>query len=74
MNMSDYKTYSNDILLNDELYSGMDRNEMGSNILKMLRAIDFSVYKVNVDVLYLANPDLKNTIKVRVFRRLKSKK
>ena len=44
---------------------------MESTILKMLRANDFSVYKVTVDVLYLANPVVKNTIKVRVFRRLK---
>lgn len=68
--MSEYKVYSNDILLNDVLFVGMDRHEMEKHILKMLREKDFSIFKVDVDVLYLLKPTVKNTIKVRVYRRI----
>ena len=69
--MSEYKVYSNEILLNDVLFVGMDRHEMEKHIFKMLREKDFSIFKVEVDVLYLLKPTVKNTIKVRIFRRIK---
>ena len=69
--MSEYKIYSNEILLNDVLFAGMNRDEMEKHILKMLRDKDLSVFKVDVDVLYLLKPTVKNTIKVRVYRRIK---
>ena len=69
--MSEYKVYSNEILLNDVLFAGMDRHEMEKQIFKMLREKDFSIFKVEVDVLYLLKPTVKNTIKVRIFRRIK---
>lgn len=69
--MNDYKVYSNEIILNDVLFQGMDRREMESTILMMLSKNDFSVFKVVVDVLYLMHPTIKNTIKVRVFRRVR---
>lgn len=69
--MSEYKVYSNEILLNDVLFVGMDREEMEKHIFKMLRDKDFSIFKVEVDVLYLLKPTVKNTIKVRVYRRIK---
>ena len=69
--MSEYKIYSNEILLNNVLFVGMSREEMENHILKMLRDKDFSVFKVDVDVLYLLKPTVKNTIKVRVYRRIK---
>ena len=67
--MSEYKIYSNEILLNNVLFVGMSREEMEKHILKMLRDKDLSVFKVEVDVLYLLKPTVKNTIKVRIFRR-----
>ena len=67
--MSEYKVYSNEILLNNVLFVGMKREEMEKQILKMLREKDFSIFKVEVDVLYLLKPTVKNTIKVRIFRR-----
>ena len=67
--MSEYKVYSNEILLNNVLFVGMKRDEMEKQILKMLREKDYSVFKVEVDVLYLLKPTVKNTIKVRIFRR-----
>lgn len=72
--MSEYKVYSNEILINDVLFVGMDRHEMEKHILKMLRDKDFSIFKVDVDVLYLLKPTVKNTIKVRVYRRIKVNK
>ena len=69
--MSEYKVYSNEILLNNVLFVGMKRDEMEKQILKMLREKDFSIFKVDVDVLYLLRPTVKNTIKVRIFRRIK---
>ena len=69
--MSEYKVYSNEILLNNVLFVGMSREEMEKHILKMLRDKDFSIFKVDVDVLYLLKPTVKNTIKVRVYRRIK---
>ena len=69
--MSEYKVYSNEILLNNVLFVGMERHEMEKQIFKILRKIDFSIFKVEVDVLYLLNPTIKNTIKVRIFRRIK---
>ena len=69
--MSEYKVYSNEILLNDVLFVGMSREEMEKHIFKMLREKDFSIFKVEVDVLYLLKPTVKNTIKVRIFRRIK---
>ena len=45
---------------------------MEKQILKMLREKDFSIFKVDVDVLYLLKPTVKNTIKVRVYRRIKN--
>ena len=69
--MSEYKVYSNEILLNDVLFAGMSREEMEEQIFKMLRDKDFSIFKVEVDVLYLLKPTVKNTIKVRIFRRIK---
>ena len=69
--MSEYKVYSNEILLNDVLFVGMNRDEMEKHILKMLRDKDFSIFKVDVDVLYLSKPTVKNTIKVRIYRRIK---
>ena len=70
--MSEYKVYSNEILLNNVLFVGMKRDEMEKQILKMLREKDFSIFKVDVDVLYLLKPTVKNTIKVRVYRRIKN--
>ena len=70
--MSEYKVYSNEILLNNVLFVGMKREEMEKQILKMLREKDFSIFKVDVDVLYLLKPTVKNTIKVRVYRRIKN--
>ena len=67
--MKKFKVYSNEILLNDVLFAGMSREEMEKHILKMLRDKDFSVFKVEVDVLYLLKPTVKNTIKVRIYRR-----
>lgn len=72
--MSEYKVYSNDILINDVLFVGMDRHEMEKHILKMLRDKDSSIFKVDVDVLYLLNPTILNTIMVRVYRRIKINK
>ena len=69
--MSEYKIYSNEILLNNVLFVGMKRDEMEKQILKMLREKDFSIFKVDVDVLYLLKPTVKNTIKVRIYRRIK---
>lgn len=69
--MSEYRVYSNEILINDCLFVGMERHEMEKHIFKMLREKDFSIFKVDVDVLYLLNPTVKNTIKVRVYRRIK---
>ena len=69
--MSEYKVYSNEILLNNVLFVGMKRDEMEKQILKMLREKDFSIFKVEVDVLYLLKPTVKNTIKVRIYRRIK---
>ena len=69
--MSEYKVYSNEILLNNVLFAGMKRDEMEKQILKMLREKDFSIFKVEVDVLYLLKPTVKNTIKVRIYRRIK---
>ena len=69
--MSKYKVYSNEILLNNVLFVGMKRDEMEKQILKMLREKDFSIFKVEVDVLYLLKPTVKNTIKVRIYRRIK---
>lgn len=69
--MSEYKVYSNEILLNNVLFVGMKRDEMEKHILKMLRDKDFSIFKVDVDVLYLLKPTVKNTIKVRIYRRIK---
>ena len=69
--MSEYKVYSNEILLNNVLFVGMKRDEMEKQILKMLREKDFSIFKVDVDVLYLLKPTVKNTIKVRIYRRIK---
>ena len=69
--MSEYKIYSNEILLNNVLFVGMKRDEMEKQILKMLREKDFSIFKVEVDVLYLLKPTVKNTIKVRIYRRIK---
>ena len=71
--MSEYKVYSNDMLLNGEPFFGMSRAEIEENILKVFRSIDFSIFKVDVDVLYLLKPTVKNTIKVRVYRRIKIK-
>ena len=51
--MIEYKVYSNEILLNNVLFVGMKREEMEKHILKMLREKDFSIFKVEVDVLYL---------------------
>ena len=67
--MSEYRVYSNEILLNNVLFVGMKRDEIEKQILKMLREKDFSIFKVEVDVLYLLKPTVKNTIKVRIFRR-----
>ena len=72
--MSEYKVYSNEILLNDVLFAGMSREEMEKHIFKMLREKDFSIFKVEVDVLYLLKPTVKNTIKVRIYRRIKVNK
>ena len=72
--MSEYKVYSNEILLNNVLFVGMSREEMEKHILKMLREKDFSIFKVEVDVLYLLKPTVKNTIKVRIYRRIKVNK
>lgn len=69
--MSEYKVYSNEMLLNNVLFVGMKRDEMEKQILKMLREKDFSIFKVDVDVLYLLKPTVKNTIKVKVYRRIK---
>ena len=69
--MSEYRVYSNEILLNNVLFVGMKRDEMEKQILKMLREKDFSIFKVEVDVLYLLKPTVKNTIKVRIYRRIK---
>lgn len=69
--MSEYRVYSNEMLLNNVLFVGMKRDEMEKQILKMLREKDFSIFKVDVDVLYLLKPTVKNTIKVRVYRRIK---
>ena len=70
--MSEYKVYSNEILLNNVLFVGMKRDEMEKQILKMLREKDFSIFKVDVDVLYLLKPTVKNTIKIRVYSRIKN--
>ena len=72
--MSEYKVYSNEILLNNVLFVGMSREEMEKHIFKMLRDKDFSIFKVDVDVLYLLKPTVKNTIKVRIYRRIKVNK
>ena len=69
--MSEYKVYSDEILLNNVLFVGMKIDEMEKQNLKMLREKDFSIFKVEVDVLYLLKPTVKNTIKVRVYRRVK---
>lgn len=69
MEMKKIKVYSNEILLNDVLFAGMSREEMEKHILKMLRDKDFSIFKVEVDVLYLLKPTVKNTIKARIYRR-----
>ena len=72
--MSEYRVYSNEILLNNVLFVGMSREEMEKHIFKMLRDKDYSIFKVDVDVLYLLKPTVKNTIKVRVYRRIKVNK
>lgn len=72
--MREYKVYSNEILLNGEPFFGMSRAEIEENILKVFRSIDYSVFKVDVDVLYLLKPAVKNTIKVRIYRRIKVNK
>ena len=72
--MSEYRVYSNEILLNNVLFVGMSREEMEKHIFKMLREKDFSIFKVEVDVLYLLKPTVKNTIKVRIYRRIKVNK
>ena len=72
--MSEYRVYSNEILLNNVLFVGMSREEMEKHILKMLRDKDLSIFKVEVDVLYLLKPTVKNTIKVRIYRRIKENK
>lgn len=69
--MDDYKTYSMDILLNDWLFRGMPKDEMEQDILEMLREKDPNIFKVNVDVIYMAKPTIKDTIKVRVFIKVK---
>ena len=69
--MNEYKVYSNMMLLNNELFVGMDVEEMEKHILKILKNLDSSIFKVDVDVLYLLKPIMKNTIKVRVYRRIK---
>ena len=69
--MSEYRVYSNEILLNGESFFGMSRAEIEENIFKVFHSIDFSIFKVEVDVLYLLKPTVKNTIKVRIFRRIK---
>ena len=69
--MSEYKVYSDEILLNNVLFVGMNIDEMEKQNLKTLREKDFSIFKVEVDVLYLLKPTVKNTIKVRVYRRVK---
>ena len=69
--MSEYKVYSNEILLNGESFFGMSRAEIEENILKVFHSIDYSVFQVDVDVLYLLKPKVKNTIKVRIYRRIK---
>ena len=70
--MREYKVYSNEMLLNGESFFGMSRADIEENILKVFRSIDSSVFKVDVDVLYLLKPTVKNTIKVRVYRRIKN--
>ena len=70
--MSEYRVYSNEMLLNGESFFGMSRADIEENILKVFRSIDSSVFKVDVDVLYLLKPTVKNTIKVRVYRRIKN--
>lgn len=72
--MSEYKVYSNEILLNNVLFVGMSREEMEKHIFKMLRDKDLSIFKVELDVLYLLKPTVKNTIKVRIYRRIKVNK
>ena len=69
--MREYKVYSNEMLLNGESFFGMSRADIEENILKVFRSIDSSVFKVDVDVLYLLKPTVKNTIKVRIYRRIK---
>ena len=70
--MREYKVYSNEMLLNGESFFGMSRADIEENILKVFRSIDSSIFKVDVDVLYLLKPTVKNTIKVRVYRRIKN--
>lgn len=69
--MNEYKVYSSEMLLNNVLFVGMNRDEMEKHILKMLRDKDFSIFKVDVDVLYLLKPTVKNTVKIRVYHRIK---
>ena len=69
--MSEYRVYSNDIVINGEPFFGMSRAEIEENILKVFHSIDSSVFQVDVDVLYLLKPTVKNTIKVRIYRRIK---
>lgn len=71
MEKNEYYVYSQEILLNSEEFSGMKRDEMEIHIFKIFHDIDFSVFKIEVDVLDLSNPKIKNMIKVRVFRRIK---
>lgn len=69
--MNEYKVYSSEMLLNNVLFVGMNRDEMEKHILKMLRDKDFSIFKIDVDVLYLLKPTVKNTVKIRVYHRIK---
>ena len=62
------------MLLNGEPFFGMSRAEIEKNIFKVFHSIDLSVFQVDIDVLYLLKPEVKNTIKVRVYRRIKVNK
>ena len=64
--MSDYKTYSITLFLNN-VFIGMNREEMEKTILKMWLRKGFNAFKVEVDELYLLKPTVKNTVKVRIF-------
>lgn len=66
--MSDYKTYSITLFLYN-VFIGMNREEMEETILKMYIKKGSIPFKVEVDELYLLNPTVKNTVKVRIFYR-----